>query len=98
MERRLLELFPLGGEDILLGKDGPEQIPITLDLRELPLESTGIVCGVSNRLIESMKGKVGSELFNMSYLSTAKAGHVIVYEDELSDAMKALEGAYTSRP
>lgn len=93
LERHLLDLFPFGGEDILLSKDGPEQVPITLDLTNLPLESTGIVCGVSNRLIEGMKGRVGYELFNMSYLSTTHAGHVIVYEDELADAMAALSGA-----
>lgn len=59
----------------------------------LPVESTGIVCGVSSRLIEGMKGRLGREMFNMSYLSTSRAGHVIVYEDELEDAMDALRGA-----
>lgn len=93
MERRLLQHFPDEGEDILLGTESPEQIPITLDLKELPLESTGIVCGVSSRLIEGMRGRIGRELFNMSYLSTSRAGHVIVYEDELEDAMEALRGA-----
>ena len=93
LEKRLLSMFSNEGEDLLLGKDGPEQIPITLDLAELPLESTGIVCGVASRLIDGMKSRVGHELFNMSYLSTARAGHVVVYEDELADAMEALRGA-----
>jgi cellobiose dehydrogenase (acceptor) len=31
-------------------------------------------------------------MFNLSYLSTAKAGHVIVYEHELEDAMAAFRG------
>ncbi|KAK0891487.1 hypothetical protein LTR02_013993 [Friedmanniomyces endolithicus] len=88
----LLPLFPNEGEDILLGKDGPEQVAITLDLQTLPQESTGIVCGVAGRLIDGMKGRLGRELFNMSYLSTAKAGYVIVYRDELEDAMAALRG------
>lgn len=92
IEKRLLSHFDNGGEDLLLGKDGPEQIAITLDLKELPNETTGIVCGVASRLVDGMKGRIGTEVFNMSYLSTAKAGHVIVYEDELEDAMDALQG------
>jgi hypothetical protein len=97
LEKRLLSLFPDGGEDILLGKDGPEQVPITLDLRELPLESTGIVCGVASRLVDGMRGRFGGgsgggARFEMSYLSTARAGHVVVFEDELEDAMESLQG------
>ncbi|TKA46496.1 hypothetical protein B0A54_02328 [Friedmanniomyces endolithicus] len=92
LDQKLLPLFPNEGEDILLGKDGPEQVAITLDLQDLPRESTGIVCGVASRLINGMKGRLGRELFNMSYLSTAKAGYVIVYRDELDDAMAALRG------
>ena len=71
------------------GRDGPEQVAITLDLASLPSESTGIVCGVASCLREHMK--VG-EGFSMSYLSTATAGHVIVYMEELNDAMDALKG------
>lgn len=93
LEKRLLENFPDEGEDLILGTSGPEQIPITLDLAGLPLESTGIVCGVSSRLTDGMKNRVRGETFNMSYLSTSRAGHVIVYEDELEDAMEALRGA-----
>ena len=93
LEKRLLQHFPDEGQDILLGTMAPEQIPITLDLQDLPLESTGIVCGVSSRLTDGMKGRIGREMFNMSYLSTSRAGHVIVYEDELEDAMEALRGA-----
>lgn len=93
LDKSLLPLFHQDGEDLLLGKDGPEQVAITLDLSGLPSESTGIVCGVASKLIDGMKGRVGREMFNMSYLSTAKAGHVIVYEDELDDAIEALHGA-----
>lgn len=77
----------------MLGAESPGQIPITLDLRGLPLESTGIVCGVSSRLTDGMRGRIGEDMFNMSYLSTSKAGHVIVYEDELDEVLEALEGA-----
>jgi hypothetical protein len=90
LDTELLVLFPEQGEDLLLGKDGPPQVAITFDLHELPQQSTGIICGVASRLIEGMKGRIGADVFNMSYLSTAKAGHVIVYENELEDAMQAL--------
>jgi cellobiose dehydrogenase (acceptor) len=91
LEKRLITHFYNNGEELLLGHDGPEQVPITFDLKDLPLESTGIVCGVASRLTDGMKGRIG-DVFNMSYLSTAKAGHVIVYRDELEEAMEALKG------
>lgn len=83
--------------------DGPAQVPVTLDLHSLPLQSTGIVCGVASRLVEGMKGRFGVGMgmsmgmgmaggFEMSYLSTARAGHVVVYEEELEDAMEILQG------
>jgi hypothetical protein len=90
LEKRLTSHFYDDGEDLLLGKDGSEQVAITLDLKDLPLESTGIVCGVASRLSDNMRGRMG-EIFNMSYLSTATAGHVIVYLDELDDVMKAFD-------
>lgn len=92
LEKRLTTLFHHDGEDLLLGKDGSEQVAITLDLRDLPQESTGIVCGVASRLSDGMRGRIGEVIFNMSYLSTAKAGHVVVYADELEDVMVAFEG------
>lgn len=92
IEKSLIPQFYNDGEELLLGHDGPEQVPITYDLKDLPLESTGIVCGVASKLTDSMKGRIG-DVFNMSYLSTAKAGHVIVYRDELEEAMEALKGA-----
>lgn len=93
LERRLLPLFFNDGEDLLLGKDGPVQIPITLDFENLPAESTGLVCGVASRLIDGMRHRLGADVFDTSYLSTTRAGHVIVYEDELDNAMECLRGA-----
>jgi cellobiose dehydrogenase (acceptor) len=116
----LLRFFPDNGEELLLGNNGPEQIPIILDLKNLPLESTGIVCGVAGRLNAGMRNRLllssmnrngngsgngglnggmtgngyASETFNLSYLSTAKAGHVIVYEHELEAAMAAFRGGW----
>lgn len=92
LETRLIANFYNDGEDLLLGKDGPEQVAITLDLTDLPLESTGIVCGVASRLSDGMRGRVVGEVFNMAYLSTARAGHVIVGLEELEDVMEAFRG------
>lgn len=97
LEKRLVSFFYNEGEDLLLGKDGPEQVPITLDLKDLPLESTGIVCGVASCLRSGMRHR-SEDLFNMSYLSTAKAGHVIVYHDELDDAVQALKAGQQNVP
>ena len=90
LEQSLLEHFPNKGANILLSAD-ELVVPITLDLRGLPEESTGIVCGVAGRLIETMGGKLGGG-FNMSYLSTFRAGSVIVREDEVDEALEALRG------
>lgn len=79
-------------------------IPITLDLRELPMEATGIVCGVAGRLAQgtssiseeggagSPRMKTGEEL-EITFLSTARAGTVIVKASEIERAVEALQGA-----
>jgi hypothetical protein len=76
LDKSLLWLF---GESIAGDTEG-ELVPIFLDLVDLPLESTGIVCGVAGKLVDEMRmleptSKYGSEL---SYLSTARAGAVIL--------------------
>ncbi len=89
----------------LLGSRGDEDVlvPITLDLRDLPLEATGIVCGVAGRLaqrtmassLEDLQISPGGEgedaVAEISFLSTARAGTVIVKESELERAVRALE-------
>ncbi len=116
-------------------------IPITLDLRCLPLEATGIVCGVAGclaqgtppsdhsqngqnhrddegenlspetvnpessmkhieaRPISSGETEAQDDAVEISFLSTARAGTVIVRERELERAIRALEyGAEMVRP
>jgi hypothetical protein len=62
LEKRLLPRFALrssshgnyeDGSGLLLGSKEDYLIPITLDLRDLPLEASGIVCGVAGRLAEA---------------------------------------------
>lgn len=160
LEKRLLPRFarpsisPQDYEDgsgLLLGSKEEFLVPIMLDLRDLPLEASGIVCGVAGRLAEAAAnparavssedgGIVGSndssvigsvpalfdtfgsrlalggsdkktpthqlaptmhrlkpeinsssEAVEISFLSTARAGTIIVGEDELRRAIDALE-------
>lgn len=102
LERRLLPLFSTAtssssrtttssDESILLGSKSETLIPIILDLRDLPLESTGIVCGVAARLVGGTKMGL-LDAVEMSYLSTARAGTVMVAEGELDRALGALSG------
>ncbi|KAF2140361.1 uncharacterized protein K452DRAFT_289101 [Aplosporella prunicola CBS 121167] len=85
LEKQLLAHF---AADALLGGGQEALVPLTLDLRGIPLESTGIVCGVAGRL-GAAAPQAAQE---MSYLSTARAGTVMVAEGELEGALEALRG------
>ncbi|OAL43151.1 hypothetical protein IQ07DRAFT_650428 [Pyrenochaeta sp. DS3sAY3a] len=85
-------LLPNFAPDTLLGSKNEYLTPITLDLRDLPVESTGIVCGVAGRLVGGTTGQLEDPV-EMSYLSTARAGTVMVAEEELERALGALRGA-----
>lgn len=71
------------GSSTVTDDDDAVLVPITLDLRDLPLEATGIVCGVA--------GRVGATGADLSFLSTARAGTVLVRVQEIDDAIRALE-------
>lgn len=113
LEKELLAEF----EDGLQGEDGvvligskDTLIPVTFDLRELPMESTGIVCGVAGRLAGGMRSRPGTgdeeegpggrgrqrAPVEMSYLSTARAGTVMVAEADINKALEALKGNRSS--
>lgn len=63
-----------GGRD-----DDGALVPIFLDLADLPFEAAGIVSGVAGRLVSEMGvGVVGDGGAELSYLSTARAGAVIL--------------------
>jgi hypothetical protein len=91
MERRLRPLF--GSSDMLLGSTEDILVPITLDLRTLPFESTGIVCGISGRIASGTAGSrlLGELPVEIRFLSTARAATVVVEEKDLERAVKALE-------
>jgi len=88
LERSLLPTF---GPSLLGDKEGI-LIPIILDLRTLPLESTGIVCGVAGKLVEDIANCASDSLecAELSYLSTARAGAVVLPEENLDKALEAL--------
>lgn len=91
LEKQTIPFFGPEDDSVLLGSsDGAEvHVPIILDLRMLPLESTGIVCGVAGRLVGGTR--MGFlDAVEMSYLSTARAGTVMVAEPELERALGAL--------
>ncbi|QDS68911.1 hypothetical protein FKW77_008095 [Venturia effusa] len=91
LEKETIPYFGPEDDSVLLGSsDGAEvHVPIILDLRTLPLESTGIVCGVAGRLVGGTRMGF-MDAVEMSYLSTARAGTVMVAEPELERALGAL--------
>lgn len=84
-------LLPMFGDSITGDAEG-DLVPIFLDLSGLPEGSTGIVCGVAGKLVDglSLGGDIGigSEL---SYLSTARAGAVILSGESASRGLKVLK-------
>lgn len=94
LQKDMLSMFDADA-DMLLGSKEDVLIPIILDLRGLPIESTGIVCGVAGRLVGGTNGTKGGYVngngaVEMSYLSTARAGTVMVAENDISRAVAAL--------
>jgi hypothetical protein len=141
LEKRLLPRFcEDAGESILLGSSDDILIPMILDLRNLPVEATGIVCGVAGKmasaspstvlysngdgehynrhvngingsldiLFDSLEGQGDLhrrppssttpelrlpclEPVEISFLSTARAGTVIVSQKDIDRAMASLD-------
>ena len=98
LEHRLSDRL---GASLLGGKDDEDAlVPIMLDLRDLPMEATGIICGLAGRLTQGLSSskELGpgtiegeSDVVDITFLSTAKAGTILVKANELERALKALE-------
>ncbi|KAK7749774.1 hypothetical protein SLS53_000353 [Cytospora paraplurivora] len=73
--------------DSLIGPMEAELVPIFLDLVDLPFDATGIVAGVAGKIVEEMQMEQNAEL---SYLSTAKTGAVILSSEQADLALEAL--------
>jgi len=90
LDKSLLWLF---GNSIAGDTEG-DLVPIFLDLVDLPLESTGIVCGVAGKLVDEMRlrdpAATANHTSELSYLSTARAGAVILGSEGSAKALEAL--------
>jgi len=90
VDKSLLWVF---GNSIAGDTEG-DLVPIFLDLVDLPLESTGIVCGVAGKLVDEMRlqdhAATTSHTSELSYLSTARAGAVILGSEGSARALEAL--------
>ena len=86
--KSMLQLF---GNSIAGDTEG-DLVPIFLDLSDLPLESTGFVCGVAGKLVDEMRlqDPDASHTSELSYLSTARAGAVILGSEGSARALEAL--------
>ena len=76
-------------DDILLGDKNLFLIPIMLNLQSLPIEAPGIICGVAGKLKNISTGRI-PESMELSYLSTARTGTVMVEERDLDKVIGAL--------
>lgn len=95
-------LLPFFGPSIA-GDTGESLVPLFLDLAPLPFEATGIVSGVAGKLAELLRGwppttttsttaaGEGTTSSELSYLSTARAGAVILGADETARALEGLK-------
>jgi len=91
MDKTLIHFFG----DSLNGDIEVNLVPVVLDLVNLPLEATGIVSGVAGKLVvemDQMGLDIGRELV---YLSTARAGTVILSGDTASKALEVLQDHLT---
>ncbi|ELR08873.1 hypothetical protein VC83_01766 [Pseudogymnoascus destructans] len=85
IDKALLYLFG----NFIAGDTDCDLVPIFLDLSNLPLESTGIVCGVAGRLVDQTRS-FDSDGGELTYLSTARAGVVILPSERSEGALQAL--------
>ncbi|KAL8654552.1 MAG: hypothetical protein Q9226_003392 [Calogaya cf. arnoldii] len=91
LDRRLISNFE--PNNVLLGNTEDFLVPIMLDLQPLPLDATGIVCGVAGKLAGGPTDGSLSNAIEMLYLSTARTGTVMVEGRDLGHAMAALRTA-----
>lgn len=66
--------------------------PITVDLTELPLDSTGIVAGLASSLLEntSLASDLSAEVLQMNYLSMARSAIILIPQENVNVATSML--------
>lgn len=87
LDKALLHYF---GKSIRGDREGT-LVPIFVDLAKFPTEITGIICGLGG-MIDSAAKRHGNECNGLSYLSTARAGCVLISAEgsTSSDAINAI--------
>lgn len=86
--RRALGFGPMD----ILGSEMDVIVPITIDLNLLPLDSTGIVAGLATKLVDVVSEDPGDQsLFEMSYLSMARSGMVLIPRENINVISKVLD-------
>ena len=86
LDRDLLRVFG----DSLVGPTEGDLVPILLNLDDLPFKATGIVSGVAGKLVQVMGM---TECAELSYLSTARAGAVILPAEQAVRALEVLKSS-----
>ncbi|KAK3945120.1 ACT domain-containing protein [Diplogelasinospora grovesii] len=93
LDKELLGMF---GDSLVGPTEGDNYlVPIFLDLANLPFEATGIVSGVAGKLVQDMQMLECPEL---SYLSTARAGAVILSAELSTRALDILKPLLDKTP
>lgn len=65
--------------DNIIGLTQDTIVPITIDFAKMPLDCTGIVAGVASKLFNGIvKGNHEDHLYEMSYLSMATSGLIMI--------------------
>lgn len=89
MCKKAIVNFGPESEDILLGSKETYLASFLFDLSELSTEATGIVCGVSSKLVGGVVGQMLDGV-DMRYLSTYRGAAVIVEGEDLEKAIRLL--------
>ncbi|KAI5958636.1 VPS5 [Candida theae] len=69
----------------IIGSSQDVLVPIAMDLSKLPINCTGIVAGLANKLIIR-----GGNMLEIGYLSMAKSGVILIPEEDLGLARSSL--------
>ncbi|KAG0155691.1 hypothetical protein PDIDSM_2864 [Penicillium digitatum] len=86
------------GSGLLLGSKEDHLVPITLDLRDLPLEASGIVCGLAGRLAAAATLPLSSHAAPAGGCASSVVGSVSGLFDSFGARLAALSIDKTSTP
>lgn len=85
------------GCNLLLGSHDDILVPITLDLRDLPLEATGIICGVAGRLAAATQSRDSEDISMNTATATAKKNYDNSSNDDIPSLL-VIESQQSKKP